>query len=250
MVQRKHTEKKRNILVKVMRFLAYTVIGALVISVALHFNWKYSGSGEWEFVHEIDKVRVYSQKEPGEVLKRFKVIGRFQSKLAGIVKLMRDPEACADVGCVESYIIETKDYPRFVYYTFRYNLPEPFQPRDFVVLSEFYQNEDTKEIYVDYSAALDKLPETDCCVRVTHMKNIWRFTPLENGEVEVEFIMDNHPGGFIPYFLANPEMQSSMHLEIPELQKVLNKEKYRNAVVDYVQEVEQKENLKVVEVDT
>jgi len=220
----------------VRKFLLYGLLSITVILFISHWVWKSSGSSEWEFIREVDGVIVYSMKTPGSLIKKYKVTGRFKSTLSGIMKLMRDPDSCNDVGCNESYIIDKKDYPRFVHYTFRYDMPEPFKPREFVVLSEFHQDPESKEIYVDYNAAVDKLPPNECCVRVTHMHNIWKFKPLGNGEVEVEFIMDNHPGGMMPYFLVNAEFTDTMHLEIPALQEILYKEEYKNAKVDYVKE--------------
>ncbi|TQV86005.1 hypothetical protein [Aliikangiella coralliicola] len=223
----------------VRKFLLYGLLSIIVILFISHWVWKSSGTGEWEFVHEIDGVVVHSMKEPGSVIMKYKVNGKFKSSLSGIMKLMRDPDSCEDVGCNESYIIDKEDYPRFVHYTFRYDMPDPFLPREFVVLSEFHQDPESKEIYVDYKAAVDKLPPNDCCVRVTHMHNIWKFKPLGNGEVEVEFIMDNHPGGMLPYFLVNAEFTDTMHLEIPALQEILDKKEYQAAKVDYVMEYDE-----------
>lgn len=232
------TKPPKSFLKKILMFLMFSLLAIFAVLVVMHFVWKNSGSDQWELEKTIDGTQVYSLKSPGSVLKKYKVIGQFKAKLGPIMKVMRDPSACDDVGCYESYIIETVEYPRLVYYTFRYPMPSPFKPREYVVLSEFHQDDKTKEIYVDYKSAVDKLPPNDCCVRVTHMHNIWKFIPQENGNVQVEFIMDHDPGGFVPYFLVNMGMSEEIHSNIPDLQEVLDKEKYKNAKVDYVQEVE------------
>jgi hypothetical protein len=227
----------------VMIFFAFIIVSSLTA----HFVWKYSGSSQWEFEHEIDGVKVYSLKAPGAVLKMYKVIGKFKAKLDPIMKVMRDPSACDDVGCYESYIIEKPEFPHFVTYTFRYPTGAPFKPREYVVLSEFIQDPKTKEIYVDYKSIEGKLAPNDCCVRVKGMHNKWRFIPKENGDVEVQFVMDHDPGGFIPYFLVNMEMTDAIHTNIPDLQKVLDKEKYKNASIDYVKEVGEQETQELAE---
>lgn len=231
-------ERPQKRLQKVFIRVAFTFAAIAVLSTIAHFIWKSAGANQWKLEKDVDGVKVYSLKTPGETVKKYKVVGRFQSRLSPIMKVMRDPGACDDVGCYESYIIETIEYPRYVYYTFRYPMPSPFKPREYVVLSEFHQDPKSKEIYVDYKAATHKLEPNDCCVRVTHMHNKWRFIPLENGEVEVQLIMDHDPGGLLPYFLTNMMMSSEIHLNIPDLQAVLNKDEYKNAVVDYVQEVD------------
>ncbi|RYE52753.1 MAG: hypothetical protein EOP48_15815, partial [Sphingobacteriales bacterium] len=181
----------KGIVRKFFVFLGYTLLAALVVAVISHFVWKYSGSNEWEFDKEVDGVKVYTLKTPGSVLKKFKIVGVFRSKLAGIMKVMRDPDTCDDVGCVESYVIDKTNYPQFMHFTFKYPLPSPFKTREYVVLSEFRQDPQTKAIYVDFKAAPDRIPPNDgCCVRVRHMHDIWMYTPLPNGDVQVEFILD------------------------------------------------------------
>lgn len=227
--------KRWSIWKKLGLIVAGSTAAVLLAATVAHLAWKYSGSDEWEFVHEIDNVKVYSMKTPGEVYKKFKLEGFFESKLAGIVKLMRDPSSCDDVGCTHSYALEMDQFPQAVVYTFRYPMPEPLKAREFVVKSEFHQDPVTKEIYIDYKSVAGKMPENDCCVRVARMNNSWRFVPREGEQVYVEYIYDN-PADGVPYFLVNPELEKSLHTNIPELQAVLDTEKYRTAVVDYVLE--------------
>lgn len=234
-----HKPKVRSLKKKIGIFFGYLLLTILVVACVAHFVWKYSGSNKWEYDREIDGVKVYSMKTPGEVFTKFKLEGVFHTKLAGLVKLMRDPNTCDDVGCTNSYVIETKDFPKFVTYTFRYPMPSPFKPREFVVVSEFTQHPDTKEIYVDYKSVNDKLPPNDCCVRVPRMNNSWRFKPIDEDTVSLEYIYDNPPGGMAPYFLINAGLSSTLYQTIGELQVVLNTEKYKSATVDYVKEVEQ-----------
>jgi hypothetical protein len=240
-------KKPRSLLNLLMKTLAVFLGLVVVAALIAHFAWKYSGSGQWEFEHEKEGVKVYSLKAPGAVLKTYKVIGKFKAQLDPIMKVMRDPSACDDVGCYESYIIEKPDFPRLVTYTFRYPTGSPFKPREYVVISEFIQDPKTKEIYVDYKSIEGKLAPSDCCVRVKGMHNKWRFIPKDNGDVEVQFVMDHDPGGFIPYFLVNMEMTDAIHTNIPDLQKVLDKEKYKNADVDYVKEVGEQETVELAE---
>jgi hypothetical protein len=228
--------KKRR---RILRFFGISLGLLSLIMVAWHFVWKYSGSGEWEFVHEKEGTKVFSLKTPGVTLQKYKMIGQFDAKLGPIMKVMRDPDACDDVGCFDSRILNNKDFPRYVYYTFKYPTPKPFKPREFVVLSEFHQDPDTKEIYVDFQAAEGLLPPDDCCVRVTKMHNKWMFRPLSNGKVEVEFIIDADLGGSLPYFLLNARMRANIHTNVTEIQEVLDRDEYQNIKIDYVLEVDE-----------
>jgi ribosome-associated toxin RatA of RatAB toxin-antitoxin module len=128
------------------------------------------------------------------------------------------------MGCRESYVIERAD-DQLLFTTFRYNLPFKFRPREFVLRAQFYQNPKNKEVLLAYSAVPEKLPPNPCCFRVTDMNNTWRFTPLGNGQVEVEFLMNMDDGGFMPDLLINKVRPQVMFKALPRLQSLLNTEK-------------------------
>ncbi|RRS06510.1 hypothetical protein EAG18_21915 [Pseudoalteromonas sp. J010] len=222
----------------IKKVLLFTLGAVVVSATASHLYWKYSGSGEWELLHVKDGVTVHTLKASGETHLQFKMQGTFTGSLGAIMKVMRDPEACDEIGCFDSKIIKTQDYPRYQYYTFKYAYGSPFDDRQYVVRSEFKQDPITKEIYTDFKAAVDLLPEDDCCVRVTHMHNIWEFKPLGGNQVEVQFTLNEKPNGWVPYFLFNQIHTSTVHQNVEWLQEILDLDKYKNAVVDYVEEYE------------
>ncbi|MBQ0740662.1 hypothetical protein J9332_40940, partial [Aquimarina celericrescens] len=85
----------------------------------------------------------------------------------------------------------------------------------------------TKEMKFNFVAAPDKLPVNKRYHRVTKMHNKWRYTPLENGEVEYEFIYDAvDPGGYFPYALANWLIPNMLPFAFSKMSKILDKEKY------------------------
>ncbi|WP_024769842.1 SRPBCC family protein [Aquimarina macrocephali] len=219
---------------------------------SIHSLWKNSGSGEWKMKSDKKGMVVYTLKVPGETWLKIKIVGRLKAKLASILTLMRNPDAAKDVGMFDSYYINGSDPkldgadPKQVYYTFKQKLFPPFKHREFVVKSEFSQDPVSKEMKFNFVAAPDKLPVNKRCHRVTKMHNRWRYTPLKNGEVEYEFVYDAvDPGGYFPYALANWLIPSMLPYAFAKMPKILDKEKYRNAKVDYVQEVNQPEEMMI-----
>lgn len=229
---------------KVKKYLLFVLLALIVLGVISHFMWKSSGTGQWEEAFEGDGIKVWTKKVPGNPFLLAKGTTRIKSNLAGIMKFMRDPASCDDVGCYASRILDVKEsnYPSLVYYTFRYDLFFPFKPREFVCKSEFTQDPNTKAMFVTFEIDATKMPPDpeNCCVRPTYMYNTWRFTPVGNGEVEVEFNYDaGDMGGALPYALTNlgvvPLYQDTFNL----LKINVAKEKYQVAKVDYVLEVGQ-----------
>jgi hypothetical protein len=85
----------------------------------------------------------------------------------------------------------------------QFNMPLYLRRREFVMRARFHQIPSTKEIWAEYAAAPDKAPANDCCFRVTDMNNMWRITPVETGQIEIEYTMNMDWGGFLPDVLSN-----------------------------------------------
>lgn len=210
----------------------FVLLGLLVIAQLI---WTYSGSNQWEFAGEKKGVKLYTLKQPGTDLLQFRGVVRVHSTLARLVAMMQDLEACRDVGCYEAKMVERVD-DRLQYYSFRWNLPFPFHPREYVVRGEFHQNPQTGEVLADFVAAPEKTPPNPCCVRVTDMNNTWRFTPLENGEIELEYRIKTNEGGYLPHALLNMGRPEAVFAILPEMERWLDRDKYREARFEFIKE--------------
>src|SRR5262245_49484874 len=103
--------------------------------VALYFValliWRYSGSNQWEFVHEKNGVKLYTLKSPGSDLLQIRGTVQVRSTLSGIVAWMQDYQACIPLGCYEPKQVELVD-GQLQYLSFQYDQPFPFQRREYV----------------------------------------------------------------------------------------------------------------------
>lgn len=211
-----------------MRKLAKIVlIGCLslaAIAVAAHVIWKYSGSGEWQLQAQKNGITIYSLKTPGSTKKKFKGIGRVRATLPTVMASSMDVDICKWAGCYDARMFERVDERR-QFYDFRMNYPFHFHPREFVVAQHMSRVPDTQALLVEITAAPEKLPTNDCCVRVEHMNNSWRYTPLKNGELEVEYVIDVDEGGYFPYFLANLGTPMFIAGIVPKMQFVFDRER-------------------------
>jgi hypothetical protein len=224
-------------IIKITKYLSLVALTLIVILSLAHFVWKSSGSNEWKLEIDKDGVKVYSLKPPGSSLKRIKGITRIKTTLNHAVAAMldTDTENCAEWirGCVISQSAEpwnAKD--QYLIQFVRVNYPSPFSPREYLLKVQVTQDAKSKAVFVEFTAVPDLLPKNDCCFRVTHMRNSWRYTPLENGEIEVEHLEDvDHE---IPYFQWNRMAPNSIHKLLSVLPKHLNKEKYQNSSFDFI----------------
>jgi len=217
---------------KTLWLWAISLAGVFFITRAI---WTVSGSNQWEFHSEKNGVKVYTLKMPGSSLRQVKGVTRVHSTVARLVEMVRDPSVCADIGCSEARTLErVNDHLQYDYFQLKVS---PFQRREFVVQEQFHQNPDTKAVSMSVSAVPDKIPPNPCCFRVTQLSNSFQFTPLGNGEVEIEYVVYQNEGGFIPDLLLNwkrPQIMYHLH----QLQDLANREKYANAKFDFIKETE------------
>lgn len=215
---------------KLGKFLLIVAAILGVAGVIAHLSWKYSGSGEWELWREKNGIRIWTLKEPGATVKRFKGTVRVNSTLATAYEMMQDPGICGyhNFGCYDAKVIERVD-ERLQFYTFRWKYPMRFDPREFVFKQEFSVVPETNSLLVKVIATPDRLPANDCCVRITDMDNSWRFTPVGDKQLDVEYLIDMNGGGFFPYFLSNLGSPRFMHFALSKVQPLLDREEYQNA---------------------
>jgi hypothetical protein len=187
---------------KFLRYTLYTVLALVLLAVLADLIWIYSGSGEWVALPEQDGIKVYYLKESGTGLVKYKSVSRIKASLKQVVLFMRDPAVCPDVGCTDSFELDRID-AQHTYQKFTYVFPPPFKPRQYVVLDTVNQDPKDNSALVEYVGVPYKIPEDKCCVRVPRMNNKWKFTPLPDGYLQVEFVIDNYEGGFMPAFFSN-----------------------------------------------
>ena len=75
-------------------------------------------------------------------------------------------------------------------------------------------------------------PGRECLV----MNNSLLLTPLGNGEISVEWIVDMDV--VLPYFVTNPMLADVMYSFAPQVQKLLDAEKNYNGYYDWIEEVQ------------
>jgi hypothetical protein len=234
-VNKNAAAKPRTWVRRLVRVVALVGVTLVALYVVASVAWRFSGSNQWELVRDQDGVKVYTLKTPGSDLTQAKGVVRVRSTLGGLVKLMTDPSTCDGTWCFGRRSIDRVD-DWIEYVSFKTNLPFPFQKREFVVRNQFHQDPRTKEILMVIGAAPDKAPPDDCCFRVTDMNNTWRFTPLENGVVEMEFVYNMDVGGFIPNLFMNTQRAKRVADAILKMQDTLNKKKYQDARLDFIKE--------------
>jgi hypothetical protein len=216
------------------KILLRVSVSIVVLLFVAQLMWRFSGSNQWKLVLEKNGIKVYSLKAPGSDLLQFKAIGRIHSTLPGVIAWITDTSACKIQGCTESYEI-SRAGEQLRYYYFQYDLA-PFGKRDYAISALLYQIPDTKQVVVTIAAVPDKVPPRDGYVRVTNLNNKWRFTPLENGQIEVEIENNMELGGFMPTMLYNVKRPGAIYSMLTHLESWVAKDKYQSAKFSFIED--------------
>jgi hypothetical protein len=231
--------KSRRVLRKVIKALSFGIALVIAVLIVAHFAWKYSGSSKWELELDKNGIKVYSLKSPGSTLKQVKGVTQIKTRLNRIVAAMTNSstEGCRkwDANCTAGEVLEpwNPETLRMIQY-FRSDFPRPFSPRDLVLKTQVSQDPQSKVVLVQVTALSDRLPPNPCCLRVTHVNNTWQYTPLENGEIEVEFVGDYDFG--IPYFMFNRLVPQNLYDLLSQVGKIFNDEEYQRAEFAFLKE--------------
>lgn len=228
---------------KVLRFALYGASATLVAVFAANIAWTMSGSSKWELEIDRDGVKVYSLKTPGAYNTQFKAVMRGKYTLNQLVgglienstldNCKKNIPDCVDVKVISPWSAKTMSDTVL----WKLALPEPLSAREMVLRSQVFQDPATKTVTVEILAAPSSAPRNADAVRLTHIQNRWRYTPVGKGEVEIEFLQDFDMGGMFPTLLLNlagaEETYKFIHDQLPAL---INTEKLRAIKYDFIAE--------------
>jgi len=212
-------DKPRKWLRKSIKILGIAGISVFFLYFLAGLIWRFSGSNQWELAAEKNGAKVYTLKMPGSDILQVKGVARYRSTLAGMVKLDTINDSLVAAGATGIADLGGDDQVK--YSTFRFKLGFLFQPREYVTRTQIYQNPITKTVLIQTRAVPEKMPPSPCCFRVTELNNSQRITPLGNGEIEVEYVMNQNMGGFFPNFLENRGRVGIMSIWMPLIQRWL-----------------------------
>jgi hypothetical protein len=234
------TPKKRGWVRKLFRFALITGLIMVVGLFMAHVIWKMSGSGKWQLALDKDGVQVYTMKVPGSTLKHFKAVGKVKTSLQRVMTVFTDSsmQHCHDImsNCLtSSVVVPWNANDHYWVGAVRAGLPKPFAPRELVMKDQFSQDPQTKTLFIEITAAPDLLPPDNCCVRITQMDNKWRWTPLKNGEFEVEVIEDMDVK--LPYILWNARTREVWKI-MSTVQQLMDRKQGPDGKFDFLQEPE------------
>lgn len=222
--------------------IAIPVIVALV--ALANWLWLISGSNKWELKTDKNGTQVYTMKTPGLAALKVRVVSRskefsLSTRLAPVLDESIERDCAKWVsGCLHYRIVQPWDpRTRTIVSMWTVSLFPPFAPREMLIQNRITQDPRTKAVTLESLAMPNRLPPDNCCVRIEHLHNIWRYTPLPDGSVEEELLYDLDMGGAFPQLLLNLGAPAQLYQEVTENNPAkLRTDRYRHAHLDFLDE--------------
>ena len=192
----------------------------------------------WEIKRDKGGIKVYVRDVPGSKIKELKFTTHVEASLSSIAAVLTNVEGFDDwaYGALNSRTIKKISDTEVYYYT-EVDFPWPFDNRDLVLHSTFWQDKKTLAIHSKTTSAHWMEAEKEDLVRIKRADLYWTFTPAGNGKVRVDYYLNSDPAGNIPAWMVNLAADQGPLQTMIRFKEMLEKEKYKNAKLAFVQEM-------------
>jgi ribosome-associated toxin RatA of RatAB toxin-antitoxin module len=210
----------------------------LLLSVLLLIAFIFPNmSGAWELAKKGDGITVYTRSVIGSGFKEYKAAMKIKASLSSMVAIVEDVSAYPSWihTCKEGKLLKRINEKETYNYTIN-DAPWPVSDRDAAVHNKISQNPEDRVVTINIKGIPDYIPEKTGLQRVKKIEGFWRFTPLENGSVEVVYQVHTEPGGNLPSWLVNSIVVSQPFHTLLNMQKVISQPKYKQATYWFIKE--------------
>ncbi|MEY3052672.1 MAG: hypothetical protein RLY31_2457 [Bacteroidota bacterium] len=191
----------------------------------------------WELKKRKDGIDVYIREQEGSAIKELKFSTTLQASLQAIGALLTDVEGYNDwvyaslVSRTIDRVSETE-----VYYYAELDFPWPFENRDLVLYSRFWQDPKTYAIHSQTWSRHWMLPEKENIVRIKDANFSWTFRPGRDGAVQVDYYLQSDPGGNIPAWMVNLAADQGPFESMLRFRELLGLDRYRERRLPFVRD--------------
>ncbi len=192
---------------------------------------------DWQLKKVEDGISVYTKDLEYSNLKELKAVFSVKTSLSSIIALLNDSESFPQWAyrCGQCSTFKKISDTEFLRYQ-TVVAPWPVDDRDFTVRVKVSQNPHTKVVVQQVSAVSNVMPEVNGLVRIIIFRGVWTLTPSKNGMINIEYQLLLNPGGNIPAWLINLSAVDGPIENSKAMKEWLLKDKYKNAVLSYIQE--------------
>ncbi len=213
-------------------------IASIFLCLILFTSFNIDKVGKWKLEKNKNGITVYSLRKEGESLKQIKVITKVKTPLSAAVSVLADVSNYTDwiYNCSDARVLNRVNKYEMNYYMIS-DVPWPIENRDMALHNKIYQNKETKVVYSVSAPKNNVVPKKKGMVRIMDMESKWKFTPLKDGYVSIEYYLKMDPGGSVPHWIINLFIEKGPYQSIFKFREALKSEKHKKANFNFIDEV-------------
>lgn len=179
-------------------------------------------SNEWEILDRSDGIEVALREEAGRNLPTMRGRAVLRGDIERLVAIFLDLERATEwaEGASKVTVVSRNDAHAIVHT--HVELPWPVWDRDLVTSSKLVTVEPDNEYVWAMTAVDGSVPEKEGVVRMKDATTRFHMKKEGPGKVWVEYLVNVHPGGNIPDWLARHKAKSVPAQTLENLQKLLD----------------------------
>lgn len=189
----------------------------------------------WELKRDKGGIKVYVMEKPNTSIKDLRFTTTVHADLQTIAAVLTHVEGFDDwvYASLESRTINRVSDSEVYYYAL-VDFPWPFDNRDLVLHTNFWQDKKTLALHSKTTSVPTLEKENEGIVRIKKTEIHWVFTPTKNGEVLVDYTLSSDPAGNIPAWMVNLAADQGPLQTMIKFKEMLEKEKYKNKKLAFV----------------
>ncbi|MEP6727272.1 MAG: START domain-containing protein [Bacteroidota bacterium] len=192
---------------------------------------------DWELKLDKEGINVFTKKMDNSPLKAVKTVCIINTSLTILTAVLLDINSTPDwvYATKKISLLKQVSGSELVYYS-EIEIPWPVSNRDFIVLLAVTQDPKTKAVTVVGYNKPDYLPANKNIVRIQHSYSKWLITPLQNGQVKIEYILEVNPGGNVPAWLINLFAAKGPYETFIKLREQVKKPVYHHVKLPFIKD--------------
>lgn len=158
----------------------------------------------WELVNSEDGIEVYTRTTASSSVKQIRIVCLVKSSMETITNFMLNASLYSSwvYKCDSSRLIKKVNNNEFSYYI-TINFPFPLDDRDLYVNSTNFIDPVTGIYYARSIKGEPESTQNNEYVHISEFESSWKISPLENGNLQIDYKVLSNPGGEIPTWLVN-----------------------------------------------
>jgi len=192
---------------------------------------------DWQLKQDKEGIKVYTRLMDNSPLKAVKTVCTINASLSVLTAVLLDIKNTTDwvYATKKITVLKQISLTELFYYS-EINIPWPVNNRDFIVLLSVTQDPKTKVVSVIGYNKPDYIPPYKNIVRIQRSFSKWLITPLQNGLVKIEYILEADPGGSVPAWLINLFATKGPFETFKQLREQVKKPAYHHASLSFIKD--------------